>query len=118
MIFYYHYACYGNVMSIIIFHHFQGPVFLRVQSYPCRRQESRALTFSEERAHWQIPINESNIICDVKTKDGKHKITVITNRKPTEHLFRIFYAPLCIKQRSLVLVSCFQAVGELSNCEC
>lgn len=64
-------------MSIIIFHHFQGPVFLRVQSYPCRRQECRALTFSEEKAHWQIPINESNIICDVKTKDGKHKNTVL-----------------------------------------
>eukprot|EP00066_Takifugu_rubripes_P009279 XP_003976079.1 PREDICTED: von Willebrand factor A domain-containing protein 8 isoform X1 [Takifugu rubripes] len=47
----------------------KGPVFLRVQSYPCRRQESRALTFGEEKAHWQIPINESNIICDVKTRD-------------------------------------------------
>lgn len=105
-------------MSVIIFHHFQGPVFLRVQSYPCRRQESRALTFGEEKAHWQIPINESNIICDVKTKDGIHKITVIANRKPTVHIIRIFHAPLCIKQRSLVLVSCFQAVGELSNCEC
>lgn len=104
-------------MSIILFHHFQGPVFLRVQSYPCRRQESRALTFGEEKAHWQIPINESNIICDVKTKDGIRKITVITNRKPTVHRFRIFHAPLCIKQRSLVLVLCLQAVSELSNCE-
>ncbi|KAM9851049.1 von Willebrand factor A domain-containing protein 8 [Aulostomus maculatus] len=47
----------------------KGPVFLRVQSYPCDRQESRALSFSEEKAHWQIPMNEVNIICDVTTKD-------------------------------------------------
>uniref|UniRef100_A0A8C9Z2I1 von Willebrand factor A domain-containing protein 8 n=1 Tax=Sander lucioperca TaxID=283035 RepID=A0A8C9Z2I1_SANLU len=47
----------------------KGPVFLRVQSYPCNRQESRALSFSEEKAHWQIPMNEVNIICDVTTKD-------------------------------------------------
>ncbi|TNN79078.1 von Willebrand factor A domain-containing protein 8 [Liparis tanakae] len=46
-----------------------GPVFLRVQGYPCSRQESRALSFSEEKAHWQIPMNEVNIICDVATKD-------------------------------------------------
>lgn len=77
----------------------QGPVFLRVQSYPCHRQESRALTFSEEKAHWQVPINESNIICDVNTKDGIHTITVITNRKPTAHAFRIFNILLCIQNR-------------------
>ncbi|XP_071340245.1 von Willebrand factor A domain-containing protein 8 [Trachinotus anak] len=47
----------------------KGPVFLRVQGYPCNRQESRALSFSEEKAHWQIPMNEVNIICDVITKD-------------------------------------------------
>uniref|UniRef100_A0A3P8PI88 von Willebrand factor A domain-containing protein 8 n=1 Tax=Astatotilapia calliptera TaxID=8154 RepID=A0A3P8PI88_ASTCA len=42
----------------------KGPVFLRVQKYPCNRQESRALSFTEEKAHWQIPMNEVNIICD------------------------------------------------------
>uniref|UniRef100_A0A7N8XB65 von Willebrand factor A domain-containing protein 8 n=1 Tax=Mastacembelus armatus TaxID=205130 RepID=A0A7N8XB65_9TELE len=42
----------------------KGPVFLRVQGYPCNRQESRALSFSEEKAHWQLPMNEVNIICD------------------------------------------------------
>uniref|UniRef100_A0A8D3C2J8 von Willebrand factor A domain-containing protein 8 n=1 Tax=Scophthalmus maximus TaxID=52904 RepID=A0A8D3C2J8_SCOMX len=47
----------------------KGPVFLRVQRFPCDRQESRALSFSEEKAHWQIPMNEVNIICDVATKD-------------------------------------------------
>lgn len=49
---------------------FQGPVFLRVQAYPCGRQESRALTFSEEKTHWQLPMNDVNIVCDVTTKDG------------------------------------------------
>uniref|UniRef100_A0A4W6D9E4 von Willebrand factor A domain-containing protein 8 n=1 Tax=Lates calcarifer TaxID=8187 RepID=A0A4W6D9E4_LATCA len=53
----------------------KGPVFLRVQGYPCNRQESRALSFSEEKAHWQIPMNEVNIICDVTTKDEhEHKL--------------------------------------------
>ncbi|XP_031729156.1 von Willebrand factor A domain-containing protein 8 [Anarrhichthys ocellatus] len=47
----------------------KGPVFLRVQSSSCNRQESRALSFSEEKAHWQIPMSEVNIICDVATKD-------------------------------------------------
>ncbi|KAK5860620.1 hypothetical protein PBY51_022082 [Eleginops maclovinus] len=47
----------------------KGPVFLRIQSYPCNRQESRALSFTEEKSHWQIPMNEVNIICHVTTKD-------------------------------------------------
>uniref|UniRef100_A0A3Q3VYX4 von Willebrand factor A domain-containing protein 8 n=1 Tax=Mola mola TaxID=94237 RepID=A0A3Q3VYX4_MOLML len=47
----------------------KGPVSLRVQPYPLNRQESRALSFSEEKAHWQIPMNEVNIICDAITKD-------------------------------------------------
>ncbi|XP_062313090.1 von Willebrand factor A domain-containing protein 8 [Osmerus eperlanus] len=47
----------------------KGPVFLRVQGYPCERQESRALSFSEERAHWQIPMSEVNIVCDVATSN-------------------------------------------------
>ncbi|KAF7215165.1 transcript variant X1 [Nothobranchius furzeri] len=43
----------------------KGPVFLRVQRFPCERQESRALSFTEEKAHWQIPMKDVNIICDV-----------------------------------------------------
>ncbi|XP_073701902.1 von Willebrand factor A domain-containing protein 8 [Garra rufa] len=45
----------------------KGPVFLRVQSYPTERQESRSMSFTEEQAHWQIPMNEVNIVCDVTT---------------------------------------------------
>lgn len=47
----------------------KGPVFLRVQGYPCNRQESRALSFTEEKAHWQLPMNEVKIICHVTSKD-------------------------------------------------
>ncbi|XP_014326008.2 von Willebrand factor A domain-containing protein 8 [Xiphophorus maculatus] len=47
----------------------KGPAFLRVQNYPSSRQESRTLSFSEEKAHWQIPMSEVNIICDVVSSD-------------------------------------------------
>ncbi|XP_067265112.1 von Willebrand factor A domain-containing protein 8 isoform X1 [Chanodichthys erythropterus] len=45
----------------------KGPVFLRVQSYPSERHASRSMSFTEEQAHWQIPMNEVNIVCDVTT---------------------------------------------------
>lgn len=45
----------------------KGPVFLRVQPYDIERHESRAVSFTEEHAHWQIPMNEVNIVCDVIT---------------------------------------------------
>lgn len=54
----------------------KGPVFLRVQSYPSERHESRSLSFTEEQAHWQIPMNEVNIVCDVTT--AKDSIYVAT----------------------------------------
>ncbi|KAI5107140.1 von Willebrand factor A domain-containing protein 8, partial [Silurus meridionalis] len=45
----------------------KGPVFLRVQSYPLERHEARAMSFTEEYAHWQLPMNEINFVCDVTT---------------------------------------------------
>uniref|UniRef100_A0A8B9HSU4 von Willebrand factor A domain containing 8 n=1 Tax=Astyanax mexicanus TaxID=7994 RepID=A0A8B9HSU4_ASTMX len=45
----------------------KGPVFLRVQGFPLERHEARAMSFTEEHAHWQIPMNEVNIVCDVTT---------------------------------------------------
>ncbi|XP_072542068.1 von Willebrand factor A domain-containing protein 8 isoform X2 [Salminus brasiliensis] len=45
----------------------KGPVFLRVQGFPLERHEARAMSFTEEHAHWQIPMNEVNIICDITT---------------------------------------------------
>ncbi|XP_064165757.1 von Willebrand factor A domain-containing protein 8 [Anguilla rostrata] len=54
----------------------KGPVFLRVQAYPVERHESRAMSFTEEQAHWQIPMNEVNIVCDVATaKDAVYVAT-------------------------------------------
>lgn len=49
----------------------QGPVFLRVQGYPLERHEARAMSFTEEYAHWQLPMNEVNIICDIITDNGR-----------------------------------------------
>lgn len=49
----------------------QGPVFLRVQAYPLERQEARAMSFTEEYVHWQLPMNEVNIVCDVTTDKGR-----------------------------------------------
>uniref|UniRef100_A0A3Q2ZT42 von Willebrand factor A domain containing 8 n=1 Tax=Kryptolebias marmoratus TaxID=37003 RepID=A0A3Q2ZT42_KRYMA len=57
----------------------KGPVFLRVQSYPCNRQESRALSFTEEKAHWQIPMNEVNIVCDVISTNGNTLFVAMCN---------------------------------------
>ncbi|KAM9486140.1 von Willebrand factor A domain-containing protein 8 [Clarias gariepinus] len=50
-------------------HHIEikGPVFLRVQGYPLERHEARAMSFTEEYAHWQLPMNEVNIVCDITT---------------------------------------------------
>ncbi|XP_051781637.1 von Willebrand factor A domain-containing protein 8 [Erpetoichthys calabaricus] len=47
----------------------KGPIFLRIQKHPLERKESRALSFTEEQAHWQIPMNEVNIVCDIITAD-------------------------------------------------
>lgn len=88
----------------------QGPVFLRVQSYPCHRQESRALTFGEERAHWQIPMNETNIICHVNAKDGIHTISIITAvRKPTEWIVGDFWHCFVNKKTELISFSLTQS---------
>uniref|UniRef100_A0A8B9JC03 von Willebrand factor A domain containing 8 n=1 Tax=Astyanax mexicanus TaxID=7994 RepID=A0A8B9JC03_ASTMX len=50
----------------------KGPVFLRVQGFPLERHEARAMSFTEEHAHWQIPMNEVNIVCDVTTAGVLH----------------------------------------------
>ncbi|XP_075447188.1 von Willebrand factor A domain-containing protein 8 isoform X2 [Ascaphus truei] len=43
----------------------KGPIYLNVQGYPLERHEARSLNFTEEIAHWKLPINEVNIVCDV-----------------------------------------------------
>ncbi|XP_067848605.1 von Willebrand factor A domain-containing protein 8 [Heptranchias perlo] len=54
----------------------KGPMYLKVQGYPLERHESRGLIFTEEQAHWRIPLNEVNIVCDVATAKGEAKDTV------------------------------------------
>ncbi|MBN3308156.1 VWA8 protein, partial [Amia calva] len=38
-----------------------------IKGYPLERHEARALSFTEEQNHWQIPMNDINIVCDVTT---------------------------------------------------
>nr|XP_039272426.1 von Willebrand factor A domain-containing protein 8-like isoform X1 [Styela clava] len=49
----------------------KGPIYLNVQNYDLERIEDRALTFTEQRAHWQIPnLSQVSIISDIAiTKD-------------------------------------------------
>ncbi|XP_067896341.1 von Willebrand factor A domain-containing protein 8 isoform X2 [Heterodontus francisci] len=54
----------------------KGPVYLKVQRYPLERHESRGLTFTEQQAHWRVPLNEVNIVCDVATAKGEAKDTI------------------------------------------
>uniref|UniRef100_A0A8B9HQR7 von Willebrand factor A domain-containing protein 8 n=1 Tax=Astyanax mexicanus TaxID=7994 RepID=A0A8B9HQR7_ASTMX len=56
----------------------KGPVFLRVQGFPLERHEARAMSFTEEHAHWQIPMNEVNIVCDVTTTNTVLHIDLVT----------------------------------------
>ncbi|XP_059823780.1 von Willebrand factor A domain-containing protein 8 [Hypanus sabinus] len=54
----------------------KGPLYLKVQDYPLERHESRGLNFTEEQAHWTIPLNEVNIVCDVATIKGETTDTI------------------------------------------
>ncbi|XP_061677938.1 von Willebrand factor A domain-containing protein 8 isoform X2 [Syngnathoides biaculeatus] len=56
----------------------KGPAYLRVQTHPWRRQESRATSFSEEKARWQIPIGPVNIVCDVAAAAAADTVHVAT----------------------------------------
>eukprot|EP00079_Xenopus_tropicalis_P021730 XP_012813198.1 PREDICTED: von Willebrand factor A domain-containing protein 8 [Xenopus tropicalis] len=58
----------------------KGPVYLNIQGYPLERHEARSLSFTEEIAHWTLPINEVNIVCDVTMaeENGKNSLYVVT----------------------------------------
>ncbi|XP_032888798.1 von Willebrand factor A domain-containing protein 8 [Amblyraja radiata] len=49
----------------------KGPAYVKVQGYAMERHESRGLHFTEEQAHWTIPLNEVDIVCDVATVKGE-----------------------------------------------
>ncbi|KAM8976160.1 von Willebrand factor A domain-containing protein 8 [Pelodytes ibericus] len=42
----------------------KGPVYLNIQEYALDRHEARSVSFSEEMAHWRLPLNEVDIVCD------------------------------------------------------
>ncbi|XP_038658700.1 von Willebrand factor A domain-containing protein 8 [Scyliorhinus canicula] len=54
----------------------KGPMYLKVQGYPLERHESRGLSFTEQQAHWRIPLSEVNIVCDVATAPGEAKDSI------------------------------------------
>ncbi|XP_030056405.1 von Willebrand factor A domain-containing protein 8 [Microcaecilia unicolor] len=56
--------------------HIKGPAYLNVQGYPLERHESRSLSFTEEFAFWNLPMNEVNIICDVAVSQGEVENTL------------------------------------------
>ncbi|XP_033638187.1 von Willebrand factor A domain-containing protein 8-like [Asterias rubens] len=43
----------------------KGPVHLNVREYPLDRVEERSLGFSELVSSWQLPLSETNRVCDV-----------------------------------------------------
>lgn len=46
-------------------------MYLRVQPYELERVQDRSLTFSEQRAHWQIPnFSQISIVCDLAVSKG------------------------------------------------
>ncbi|KAG8452289.1 hypothetical protein GDO86_004191 [Hymenochirus boettgeri] len=59
----------------------KGPVYINIQGHPLERHESRSLSFTEEVAHWKLPINEVNIMCDAcvaEESNGEHTLYVVT----------------------------------------
>ena len=50
---------------------FQGPVPMYVSSKKLDRTETRASIFTEQEAYWTLPLEESNVICDVAVSKGK-----------------------------------------------
>uniref|UniRef100_A0A8C5PQG7 von Willebrand factor A domain-containing protein 8 n=1 Tax=Leptobrachium leishanense TaxID=445787 RepID=A0A8C5PQG7_9ANUR len=42
----------------------KGPIYLNVQEYSLERNEARSTSFTEEMAHWRLPLNDVDIVCD------------------------------------------------------
>ncbi|KAK7090090.1 von Willebrand factor A domain-containing protein 8-like [Littorina saxatilis] len=68
----------------------KGPVPMFVENKKLDRTETRASVFTEQEAYWMLPLEESNIICDVavsKTADrspgqNKHDIIHVATANP------------------------------------
>ncbi|XP_069882793.1 von Willebrand factor A domain-containing protein 8 isoform X1 [Dipodomys merriami] len=54
----------------------KGPVPINIQEYPIERHEGRALSFTEECASWKLPLDETNLICDIAVSHENEKNTL------------------------------------------
>ncbi|XP_042541330.1 von Willebrand factor A domain-containing protein 8 isoform X2 [Dipodomys spectabilis] len=54
----------------------KGPVPINIQEYPIERHEGRALSFTEECASWKLPLDETNLICDIAVSHENEKTTL------------------------------------------
>uniref|UniRef100_A0A8C0ZUF8 VWFA domain-containing protein n=1 Tax=Castor canadensis TaxID=51338 RepID=A0A8C0ZUF8_CASCN len=54
----------------------KGPVLINIQEYPIEKHEKRALNFTEECASWRLPLDETNLICDVAVSHESEENTL------------------------------------------
>uniref|UniRef100_A0A8C2U8R3 von Willebrand factor A domain-containing protein 8 n=1 Tax=Coturnix japonica TaxID=93934 RepID=A0A8C2U8R3_COTJA len=70
------------------YHLFQGPAYLNIQGFPLERHEARSLSFTEEIAHWTLPLDETNFVCDVTvTKEETDSVLYVTTCNPVSLYF-------------------------------
>ncbi|XP_025079335.1 von Willebrand factor A domain-containing protein 8-like isoform X2 [Pomacea canaliculata] len=68
----------------------KGPVPLYVESKKLERTETRASVFTEQEAYWTLPIDESNVVCDLDVSkagerspgQNKHDIIYVATANP------------------------------------
>lgn len=51
----------------------KGPIEVAVQRLKLDKEESRASVFSEQEARWTLPMQDSNVICDIAVTKGENR---------------------------------------------
>lgn len=51
-------------------------MYLNIQGFPLERHEARSLNFTEELAYWTLPLDETNLVCDVTVTKGEVRNTI------------------------------------------
>nr|XP_031540570.1 von Willebrand factor A domain-containing protein 8 [Vicugna pacos] len=54
----------------------KGPALINIQEYPIERHEERSQTFTEECASWKLPLDDTNLICDIATSHENEEDTL------------------------------------------
>ncbi|XP_063282038.1 von Willebrand factor A domain-containing protein 8 [Pelobates fuscus] len=70
----------------------KGPIYLNIQEYSLERSEARSLSFTEEIAHWRLPLNEVDIVCDAivtQESDAESTLYVVTCNPVSVHSAKI-----------------------------